>query len=270
VFDLLKRLLLSEKATGLPTGIGRKMPMFARLQPADLERLERLAADFLRRKTVEGAGGLEVDEHMRSFVALQACLPILELEPGLDLYGGWHAIVLYPDQFRAPFEHMDEAGVLHQGARDLSGEAWHRGPVVLAWSHVEEDALVAEPAANVVIHEMAHKLDLLNGDANGMPPLHRGMDPQRWSGVMAAAFEALKRQLERGLEPPIDPYAAHSPGEFFAVVSELFFVWPQVLLRSYPEVYRQLGLYYRQDPADTGGAPNGAAAGSYPGVSRMG
>ncbi|MEN8225471.1 MAG: zinc-dependent peptidase, partial [Bacteroidota bacterium] len=48
---------------------------------------------------------------------------------GLDLYGGWHSIILYPDEFRAPFEFADPAGVVHQGSRDLSGEAWHRGPV---------------------------------------------------------------------------------------------------------------------------------------------
>ena len=220
--------------------------MLARLRADERERLEQLAGEFLRRKQVEGAGGLEVSERKRSLVALQACLPILEL--GLEFYKGWHSVILYPDEFRAPFEFADHAGVVHQGSRDLSGEAWHRGPVVLAWSHVEEDALVAELSANVVIHEMSHKLDMLNGEANGMPPLHREMAPRQWSEVMSAAFADLNGYLDRGAEPPIDPYAAHSPDEFFAVVSELFFVWPGVLQESYPEVYGQLRLYYRQDP----------------------
>ncbi len=223
------------------------MPLLARLRPEELQRLQRLAAGFLRRKSIDGAGGLEVSDPMRELVALQACLPILELN--LDFYRSWHSIILYPDEFRAPFEFSDPAGVIHQGSRDLSGEAWHHGPVILAWSHVEQDAQEPGSAANVVIHEMAHKLDLLNGDANGMPPLHREMDPRRWSAALSVAYDDLTGYVERDAEPPIDPYAAHSPGEFFAVVSELFFAWPEILLGTYPEVYRQLGLYYRQDPA---------------------
>ncbi len=247
MFDLLKRLFRSEAASELSTPLNREMPLLARLRPEELQRLQRLAAGFLRHKSIDGAGGLEVSDPMRNLVALQACLPILEL--GLDFYRGWHSIILYPDEFRAPFEFADPAGVVHQGSRELSGEAWHRGPVILAWSHVEHDAQEPGSAANVVIHEMAHKLDLLNGDANGMPPLHREMDPRRWFVAMSAAYDDLTWYVERDAEPPIEPYAAQSPGEFFAVVSELFFAWPEILLEPYPEVYRQLGLYYRQDPA---------------------
>ncbi len=96
---------------------------------------------------------------------------------------------------------------------------------------------------------MAHKLDLLNGEVNGMPPLHRDMDPAVWADVLSRAYENLQHAIDRGVEPPIDPYAAHSPGEFFAVVSELFFVWPESLRAAYAEVYRELSRYYRQAPA---------------------
>lgn len=47
---------------------------------------------------------------------------------------------------------------------------------------------------------------------------------------------------------PIDPYAAESPGEFFAVASEAFFETPELLAPAYPEVYEQLARFYRQDP----------------------
>lgn len=226
------------------------MPHAARLTPQESDAILDLALRFLRRKTIEGAAGLTVEASMRHCIALQACLPVLHL--GLHLYTGWHAIILYPDEFRAPFEYADEAGVVHQGSRDLLGESWHRGPVILAWSRVRADATDPEPTGNVLVHEMAHKLDLRNGKVNGMPPLHREMDPRRWSGIMGAAFDDLHRLLQEGLEPPIDPYAAHSPGEFFAVASELFFVWPQRLVQAYPLVYEQLRLYYRQDPATSG------------------
>lgn len=242
---LLSRLLGPGKPPVLADSLSREMPLLTTLRDDELDRLNCLASEFLRRKAVDGAGGLQVDNRMRGLLALQACLPILSLN--LDLYAGWHSVVLYSDEFRAPFEFHDEAGVLHQGSRDLAGESWHRGPVILAWSHVEQDALDPRPDGNVVIHEMAHKLDLLNGDVNGMPPLHQDMDPKDWTHAMSSAFGDLNLCLDRGMEPPIDPYAAHSPGEFFAVASELFFVWPDSLLEAYPDVYRQLSLYFRQE-----------------------
>ncbi len=229
------------------------MPLLAPLTGADRERLRQLAQAFLRRKTIEGAAGLEPTDHMRATIALQAVLPVLHLD--LDLYDGWHALVVYPDEFLAPYEFFDEAGVVHQGDRYLSGESWQRGPVILAWSHVEQDALDPEPAGSVVIHELAHKLDLLNGVANGMPPLHPHMSPERWSRVMRAAYDDVQRYLQRGLEPPIDAYAGESPGEFFAVVSELFFAWPESLRAAYPQVYEQLAAYYAWSILPLKGAP---------------
>jgi Mlc titration factor MtfA (ptsG expression regulator) len=100
-----------------------------------------------------------------------------------------------------------------------------------------------------VIHEFAHKLDMLNGDANGFPPLHKGMSRADWSRAFSAAFDDLVRRVEAGEETEIDPYAAESPAEFFAVISEAFFEIPDLLRTVYPEVYRQLSLFYRQDPA---------------------
>ena len=103
---------------------------------------------------------------------------------------------------------------------------------------------------NLVIHELAHKLDMLNGDANGLPPLHHDMRVQEWASVMQSAFDDLNRQLDANpdAETAIDPYAAENPAEFFAVTSEYFFSAPDLLTESYPQVYAQLSRFYRQDP----------------------
>jgi Mlc titration factor MtfA (ptsG expression regulator) len=245
VIGLLRRLRRPHPAAALLPEQLAGMPLLRYLGPGR-QRLLELAAWFLQAKSVAGAGGLTVTDPMCASIALQACLPILGLSP--DLYAGWHTVVLYPDEFRAPFEYQDEAGVVHQGTRDLVGEAWERGPVILSWSHVEADAREPEPAGNVTIHEMAHKLDLIQGGDNGMPPLHPEMDPRVWSATLQAAFSDLEQCLRQHRDPPIDAGAAESPGEFFAIASELFFVWPGALLEPYPEVYRQLAAYYRQDP----------------------
>lgn len=245
MFGFLKRFHRRAKPADALVAGCREMPLLQRLSPDERQRLLALADDFLDAKTLEGAADLIITERMRALVALQASLPLLHLNA--NLYDGWHSIILYPDEFRAPYEFIDSAGVVHQGSRDLSGEAWKQGPVVLAWSHAEEDALDRAPAGNVVIHEMAHKLDLLNGHANGMPPLHWGMSIEHWSRVMQSAYDDLQQHLQWNAEPPIDPYAAQSPGEFFAVTTELFFVWPENLRAAYPDVFDQLARYYQPE-----------------------
>ena len=105
-----------------------------------------------------------------------------------------------------------------------------------------------DEGGNVVIHELAHKLDALTGSVNGLPPLHRGMPVQRWSRALGAAYERLGRCIDRGETPPIDAYAAESPAEFFSVASEYFFTLPETLRRAFPPVYEQLAHFYRQAP----------------------
>src|SRR3954468_8459084 len=217
------------------------------LSAEETEKLKQLALVFLAEKQFSGAAGVEVTDEMRLSIAAQACLPILEL--GLDWYAGWTGIVIYPGDFRVRRSEMDEDGVLHEWDDELAGEAMPGGPVVLSWDAAAHDAQI-----NVVIHEFAHKLDMLNGEANGVPPLHAGMNRRAWAAAFDAALQGFCDALERGRETWLDPYAAEHPSEFFAVISEAFFEQPQETRRRYPDVYDQLRLFYRQDPAARGSA----------------
>jgi hypothetical protein len=182
---------------------------------------------------------------MKLKIAAQACLPILNL--GLDYYAGWVSVIVYPDEFVPEYEFMDEDGVVHQVREPMIGESWERGPVILSGADVERSG--EHDGVNVVLHEFAHKLDMLNGAPDGFPPLHREMDRVAWIQAFSGAFDDFSAKVESDAETVIDPYAAESPAEFFAVVSEAFFEIPHILLREYPEVYRQLAEFYRQDPA---------------------
>ena len=208
-------------------------------------KLRELALVFLAEKEFAGAHGLEVTDRMRVSIAAQACLPVLEL--GLDWYSGWRGIVVYPGDFRVRRQEMDEDGVVHEWDDELAGEAMPGGPVVLSW-----DALAHDPEINIVIHEFAHKLDMLNGVADGVPPLHVGMDRRAWRTAFDEAYDGFCDALERRKDTWLDPYAAEHPSEFFAVISEAFFREPRETRRRYPDVYQQLRLFYRQDPAARG------------------
>src|SRR5580698_9359044 len=158
-----------------------------RLGASDQATLRVLATLFLNRKSVEPTQGLQLDNADLVLLATHACVPILKL--GLDWYDGWRSVIVYPDAFIPRRQRVDAAGVVHQSNAMLAGEAWGRGPVILSWAHVLNTG--HKPGHNVVIHEMAHKLDLLNGAANGFPPLHRRMDRRAWSQVFSSAWARL-------------------------------------------------------------------------------
>ena len=238
------------------------LPFVASRSSEDLARLRGLCARFLASKTVTGVAGLVVDDDIRVSIAVQACLPVLEL--GLQWYEDFVEIVVYPGTFRAPRRRLDEAGVLHEWSDELAGEAMEGGPVVLSWDDVSRAG--ATPRCNVVLHEFAHKLDMADGEADGCPP----MPPSKaraFRAALDAAYdrfvrrvEAIEASLPRDVDPegpqaqpwwdalPLDPYAATDPAEFFAVASESFFVDSASLAGAFPDLHRQLQAFYRQDP----------------------
>lgn len=237
---VLSRAKLDE---GLWRSVLARYPFTRALSSAESARLREHAVLFLNEKSIAGAGGLEVRDEIRMCVAAQACMLVLNLD--LDFFRGWVEVIVYPDEFLVDYEFVDDDGIAHQVRGALSGESWLAGPVILSWADAERGG----DGYNVVIHEFAHKLDMLNGDANGFPPLHADMDRARWSATFGAAYEEFCARVERREETAIDPYAAQNPAEFFAVLSEAFFETPDAVRSEYPAVYGELAAFYRQDPA---------------------
>jgi len=221
-----------------------RLPILSRLSMREREKLIELATLFIHYKTFEGAKGLVVTREMELLIALQACLPILNL--GIAWYDGWYSVIVYPSAFVPRRTVVDENGVHHESSAVLSGESWHKGPVVLAWDEVEQAGII--DGDNLVIHEFAHKLDLRSGHVNGFPDLHRNMSRQQWTSDMQAAFSDFHQRLSRRQKLGINPYAAESPAEFFAVLSEVFFERPDILNQYYPEIYQLFSQFYRQQP----------------------
>ncbi|MEF8699990.1 MAG: M90 family metallopeptidase [Candidatus Accumulibacter sp. UW26] len=222
-------------------------PFLAALTDNEQRRLRALAEDFLAGKEFTAAGDFELTDAICVSIAAQGCLPILEL--GLDYYQGWVGVIVYADEFIIPRRVEDEFGVVHEYQEVASGEAWEGGPLLISW----RDAQMAGSGYNVVIHEFAHKLDMLNGEADGIPPLPPEIQRRDWQRVLAASYDDFCQQVDEaeagGEETLFDPYAAENPGEFFAVMSEAFFETPDLLQAEYPALYDHFARFYRQDPA---------------------
>lgn len=207
------------------------------------QRIQELALRLLLRKKLVAVQGAELDDLLRLRIAGMAVVPVLEL--GLEWYSRWQTMILYDGPFVAEHSWEDEFGIVHQEVSERSGEAWERGPVVLSLDDVWRSG--RGDGYNVVIHELAHTLDMRDASANGAPPLHAGMDAQAWQRDMQGAWDDLARRAQQGEPLPVDDYALEDPAEFFAVLSEAFFEQPESLRQAWPAVYGHLAGFYRQD-----------------------
>lgn len=231
---------------GLWLDVEKNLALLQGMTAVEKAHLRELTTLLLHEKHFVGVQGLLLTEMMCLIIAVQASLPILNL--GIGCLSGWTDVIVYPGPFRVSRDTMDEVGVVHHQEQVLIGEAWSSGPLIVSWADVERDMLDARSGRNVVIHEIAHKLDGLNGSTNGFPPLHHGMSIPEWTAVFSEAYQTLRVSVEKHHYINIDPYAATSPAEFFAVISEVFFCSPETLQTHFADIYQQLRLYYRQHP----------------------
>ena len=217
--------------------------LFDALGESDRAQLRSLAERFLARKVFSAAAGHDLGSDQCLAIAALACLPVLHL--GFEWLDGCREIIVYPGGFRVRREHHDEhSGVVTEGDDDLIGEAWERGPVILSWADIAADLDDPFTGFNVVVHEIAHKLDMLDGPPNGVPRLPATIARREWLAAMQPAYDGLVRAVERRCDTLIDPYAAQSVDEFFAVVSELHFSDPRTLRQAAPTVAALLARFY--------------------------
>jgi Mlc titration factor MtfA (ptsG expression regulator) len=208
-------------------------------------RLETLTVEFVATKRWEAANGFEVTEAMQVLIAAQACLLVLELDG--DPYRGVGTILVHPTTLVLEGQRTTgTAGLVSSDPFPILGQAQFGGPTVLAWDTVSYEARHPARGQNVVYHEFAHKLDMIDGVLDGTPPLVEPSERARWVEVCTREFRALQRGTATGI---LRDYGGENPGEFFAVATETFFSRPVEMRDVQPDLYAVLAGFYRQDPA---------------------
>lgn len=230
-------------------------PHWARLDDHERVRMEHLVGVFVARTRWESARGFVLDDEMRVLIAAQACLLLLGLDH--DEFGGPSRVIVHPSTVVLRGRRSVGVGrVETSGAYRVLGQAHHRGPVLLSWSSVRSGLDRPDRGQNVVYHEFAHQLDMLDGTVDGTPPLHDEEARQRWIDVCTEAYREVRDPDTEPAIPGARPernvlraYAGTNPGEFFAVATEVFFTRPHELRRQHGALYGELVGYYRQDPS---------------------
>jgi Mlc titration factor MtfA (ptsG expression regulator) len=232
--------------------IQRSVPVYSSFSGAEQKRLQQLIRLFLASKKFYGCGGLVMTDEIRVTIAAQACL--LLLHQGWSVYPDLFSILVYPDAFQTQRNEHREDGTVISEHRELLGESWSNGKVILSWDDVTRGIADFSDGRNVVLHEFAHQLDSATGSTNGAPAL-RTTSYATWSRVLGENFDDLRWRSLRGEPIVLDSYGATNPAEFFAVATEAFFERPAALAAHRPELYQELSAYYRVDPRAWHGHP---------------
>lgn len=213
------------------------------LSAVEIERMKMLIAGFYHSTRWEAANGFELNDEIKVLISAQASMLLLGLE--LDNYPQLTSVIVHPSTVRLRGKYNMGGGVQATEAPPLLGQAHFRGPVLLSWNAALRGAKNPAAGENVVYHEFAHRLDMLDGVTDGTPPLDDEEARLRWVRVCTAAYDSVRAQRSEVLRP----YAGTNTAEFFAVATEVFFNRPVAVRQHEPELYEELRAFYNQDPA---------------------
>ncbi|CAB4733223.1 unannotated protein [freshwater metagenome] len=224
--------------------VEQRVRMFAWLDADEQQRLEAIALDLIADKDWEAAHGFELTDEIIVTIAAQAALLVLELPA--DAYRNVSTILVQPSAVRLERAHRTPQGLMSDDRMLVDGQAFFGGPVMIAWEAARFEARHPGRGTNVVLHEFAHKLDMLDGTLDGTPPLADQAQRERWIEVCTHVYRAV--EIGEGGEA-LRSYAGIDAAEFFAVATEVFFDRPHLLRDEHPDLYECLHDFYGQDPA---------------------
>ena len=229
------------------TVIRQNVPYYDRLSAAEQEELRDAIQVFVAEKNFEGCGGLELTDEIKVTIAAYACILLLHRQH--DFYPRLESVVVYPDAYPVPVTRQGPGNTVIETDEVRAGESWPTGTVVISWNHLKHRPSDPVGGHNVALHEFAHQLDQENGVADGAPQLARSSQYRTWARILGREYNELLADVEADRPSLLDQYGATNPAEFFAVVTESFFEQPEQLKATHPELYAELALFYRQDPA---------------------
>ncbi|MBB6107418.1 hypothetical protein SAMN05421821_101659 [Mucilaginibacter lappiensis] len=213
--------------------LARYIPFYQALNNADKLLFEQKVSDFLEGITIEGVG-TAIGDTDRVMIASSAVIPIFRL--GNWRYSNLTNVILYPDTFDSEFQFEGEG----RNILGMVGSGYMNGQMILSRAALTKGFSRSAGKENTAIHEFVHLLDKSDGATDGIPEnllAHDYVLP--WLKMIHQEIH----KIEEG-KSDINPYAATSEAEFFAVAAEYFFQKPEELKHKHPELYEMLFMMF--------------------------
>lgn len=223
-----------------------EVPYYQKLPPHYRDILKQRMMIFLNEKLFEVCGGLQITERVKVIISAYACVLLLEEES--DYYPDLQSILVYPDDYVAPLNEEDEAGVITTGSEARKGESWTMGSIILSWNDLEENIYNDKDNQNLIFHEFSHQLDQHYGLTAGITAKGKVTQRNEWNNIIASSLKDLRRKVKRKEASILDEYGATEPAEFFSVATEAFFEDSKRFSIEYTQLYKLLERFYRVSP----------------------
>ncbi|MGB3976690.1 MAG: M90 family metallopeptidase [bacterium] len=212
-----------------------RVDFYRKLSESDKRLFERDIRIFMDEQRIYALKGRDVADEIKLLIAASAAI----LGFGLPEWE-WpdlRDILVYPSGFNEEYSLKEDY--------PIRGMVHRQGPIIFSEKDLKMGFLTSGTGYHVGLHEMAHVLDMANGEADGVPVGMDWMVTAPWVKVMADRIQKVRRgECQKILRD----YAGVDEAEFFAVAVEVFFQRPAELAAQDPELYKLLQSYFRIDP----------------------
>jgi hypothetical protein len=212
--------------------IDERLAFVATMAPDQRARFLTHLKVFAWEKAWVGVEGVVITDEIKVVVAGAAARLARNLP--LGVYDDLGTIIIHPG-------HLSESA---DGV--ILGMAHRLGAVSLSWDSVKHGIANAQDGKDVALHELAHALDVADGEFDGTPPLEVVAERRAWASACSVAFGRLRAAARHDV---MRAYGATNEAEFFAVATEVFFEKPRQLAKREPALYAALVQFYGFDPA---------------------
>lgn len=215
---------------------------YQELNTSDRLRFKSRMMTFLSEVHIEGIE-VEVEDLDKILIAASAIIPVFR-------FSEWHYnnldyVLLYPEYFGADYEYIEDQSKTRIAGMVGTGHMSNR--MILSKHALRLGFSNQKDRYNTAIHEFVHLIDMLDGEADGIPNIimeHQYTIP--WLDLIHKKID----EIYEG-ESDIRPYGATNQTEFLSVVSEYFFERPEMLREKHPQLYEVLAKAFQQNLAGT-------------------
>jgi len=202
---------------------------YTKLNEEGKKRFEDKLRKFLSSVKITGANA-EVEDLDKILIGAAAIIPTYYIADWE--YVNLREVLLYPGNFNYDFDQEGHERMI----TGMVGTGHMQNVMILSKWELRQGFINGNSQNNTAIHEFVHLIDKMDGTLDGVPELLLERKYiARWNEILQTTME----QIRSGYSD-INPYAATSPVECFAVISEYFFEQPETFQTNHPELHEFL------------------------------
>jgi MtfA peptidase len=208
---------------------------YANLEEEGKKHFEEKFEKFLLATKITGANAV-IEDLDRVLIGAAAVLPVYYINDWE--YVNLREVLVYPGNFNTEFEQEGHERMIS----GMVGTGHLQNVMILSKWELRQGFINSQSNRNTALHEFIHLVDKMDGTLDGVPEL---LLERKYLAQWKQLIDQTMLDVRNGVSD-IDAYAATSPVECFAVISEYFFEQPEAFQVNHPELNVLLQRIFRR------------------------